>query len=74
MKDNKEIHTLFGLLDDLTEQEEKEILLRSKWLGATDQQRDMNNKILQQLSATPLPLGDLVNIYAIILESSKESK
>lgn len=68
---SKEIHTLFGLLDDLTEKEEKEILLRSKWLGATDQQREMNNKILKQLSATPLDLDDLINIYAIILESSK---
>ena len=44
---SKEIHTLFGLLDDLTEKEEKEILLRSKWLGATDQRREMNNKILK---------------------------
>ena len=68
----KEIHTLFGLLDDLTEEEEKEILLRSKWLGATDQQREITNKIIEQLKTTPYDLKVLVTLYAIILKSSKK--
>jgi|TARA_R110000824_G_C15231140_1_gene678580 spore coat polysaccharide biosynthesis predicted glycosyltransferase SpsG len=68
----KEIHTLFGLLEDLTEKEEKEILLRSKWLGATDQQRMMTNKIIDHLKATPYDLSVLLPVYAIILKSSKK--
>lgn len=65
-------HTLFELLDDLTEEEEKEILLRSRWLGATDHQREMTDKIVDHLKATPYDLSVLLPIYAIILKSSKK--